>query len=242
VQTLVPLLLLPRLAKGKMFCIPNFGETTLVHETKSLLSTGGLFFLLQIGYLVGWGSDSLIISSALGAAEVTTLSIVQRLFQFVFVPLSIINAPMWGAYADASARGDGDFISRALRSAILRTVLLAIVGCLGLILSSPIIFNFWLPGDAKIPHSLVATYGLWIFVQCAFMPVSILFNGLGVIRAQVFVVIAFCVVCLPLKFYLIQHAGVVGVVQAAVIAYILTAAIPYLIVLSREPLRGHLVR
>lgn len=242
VQTLVLLLLLYRLAKDKMLCFPKYRMGSFVHETKELLGVGGLFFVLQIGYLVGWGSDSLIVSSFLGAGEVTKLAVMQRLFQFVVLPLSIMNSPLWGAYADANAKGDHDFISRALRGSIVRTIVLATVGCVGIVFLSPIIFRIWLHENVHIPFSFVATYGIWIFIQCAFAPVSMLLNGLGVVKAQVLVVVAFCIVCLPLKFYLVQQVGVVGVIQAAIIAYLLTAAIPYVVLLSREPLRSHLAR
>jgi O-antigen/teichoic acid export membrane protein len=242
VQTLVLLLLLYLIAKDKMLCFPKYRASSFVHETKKLLGVGGLFFVLQIGYLVGWSSDSLIVSSVLGAGEVTKLAVMQRLFQFVFLPLSIINSPLWGAYADANAKGDHDFISRTLRGSIVRTTVFAAVGCVSFVLLSPIIFRVWLQGNVHIPISLVATYGIWIFVQCVFIPVSMLLNGVGVVKVQVIVVVAFCIVCLPLKFYLVQQVGVVGVIQAAIIAYLLTAVIPYVVLLSRGSLRGYLAR
>lgn len=242
VQTLVLLLLLYRLAKTKLLCYPQYRVGRFIHETKELFGVGGLFFVLQIGYLVGWSSDSIIVSSILGAAEVTNLAIVQRLFQFVFLPLSIINSPLWGAYADANAKGDHDFISRTFRGSIARTTVLAAAGCISLVLLSPIIFKVWLHGNVHIPFSLVATYGIWIFIQCVFIPVSMLLNGTGVVIIQVMVVVAFCVICLPLKFYLAHQVGTLGVIQAAIIAYLLTAAIPYVLVLSREPLKSHLAR
>lgn len=242
VQTLVFLLLLYRLAKDKMLCFPKYRAGSFFQETKELLGVGGLFFVLQIGYLVGWSSDSLIVSSVLGASEVTKLAVMQRLFQFVFLPLSIMNSPLWGAYADANANGDHDFISHALRNSMVRTVVLAGVGCLCIVLFSPIIFKIWLQENVHIPFDLVATYGVWIFIQCAFMPVSMLLNGLGIVKAQVMVVMAFCITCLPLKFFLVQHVGVVGVIQAAIIAYLVTAVIPYIVLLTREPLRRYLIR
>jgi hypothetical protein len=112
----------------------------------------------------------------------------------------------------------------------------------GIVLLSPIIFRIWLHENVHIPFSLVAIYGIWIFVQCVFMPVAMLLNGLGVVKAQVMVVVAFCFVCLPLKFYLVQQVGVVGIIQAAIIAYLLTAVIPYVVLLSRGSLRGYLAR
>jgi O-antigen/teichoic acid export membrane protein len=240
IQTFVFFALLYPLVREKKLCLPRFSAGELTQETKSLLNTGGLFLFLQIGYLVGWGSDPMIISSVLGAGEVTKLALVQRLFQFVLLPLSIINAPMWAAYADANARGDRDFISHALKRTLVRTAALAAVGCVGMIFLSPFIFRAWLRGNVEIPADLVMTYGLWIFIQCVFIPVSMLLNGLGVVKAQAMVVLAFCIVCLPLKFLLIQHIGVVGVIQAAIIAYLLTAAIPYVVLLARKPLRDHL--
>lgn len=239
VQTFVFAGLFFRLVSENMIRIPRFDRYNFLEESKSLLGVGGLFFVLQVGYLVGWSSDSLIISSVLGADDVASFAVVQRLFQFVFIPLSIMNAPLWGAYADASARGDLKFISSTMVSSLLRTTVFALVGCLGLVFLSPVIFRIWLPQNITVSKHLVLFYGFWIFVQSIFIPVSILLNGLSIIKAQVIIVVAFCLICLPLKFVLVQQVGVEGVIQAATIAYLFTAAVPYVFMLSRGSLRQY---
>jgi len=83
-------------------------------ESPGLVSAGGLFLLLQIGVMLNTGADGLIVSSNLGVAQVAAFSLVQRLFQFSSQPMSIMNAPLWGAYSDADARGDKGFIKRTL--------------------------------------------------------------------------------------------------------------------------------
>lgn len=241
VQNLVLLVLLYFLVKGKKLSFPRYDKNGFVRETKALLGVGSLFLVLQIGYLIGWSSDSLIVSSVLGVDEVTKLALMQRLFQFVFLPLSLINAPLWGAYADAHANGDRDFISLTLKKSLVRTAVLAAIGCLVFVLLSPLIFPVWLHSNVLIPFDLVAIYGIWIFVQCVFMPVSMFLNGLGVVKIQMVVVVAFCIVCLPLKIYFAEMFGVVGVVQAAIIAYVLTAVVPYTWVLLRGSLRSYLL-
>ncbi len=74
-------------------------------EYRQLLNVGGLFFVLQIGTMIGWSADALIVSTLAGVTAVTQFAIVQRMYSLVSIPLSIMNAPLWGAYADANAPG-----------------------------------------------------------------------------------------------------------------------------------------
>jgi len=91
VQSTASLLLLSVLIKRKQLKSHGF-FTNIRAESHHLIRVGGLFFLLQIGVMVGWGADSLIISSNLGAEQVAVFAIVQRLFQLATQPVNMINA------------------------------------------------------------------------------------------------------------------------------------------------------
>ncbi len=241
IQTLIMCVLLYLLYKDKKLCVPRFVFSGFISESKTLLSVGGLFLVLQIGYLVGWSSDSLIVSSVVGADGVTKLALLQRLFQFVYLPLTLINAPLWSAYADAHANGDNDFVRSTLLGAIKRTSLLALIGCLGIVSFSSYIFQIWLNAKVSVSLDFVIIYAIWIFVQCVFMPVTMFLNGLGIVKIQMYVVVLFCIVCLPMKIYFAHLFGAVGVIQAAVLSYVMVAVIPYAWLFFRGGLRSYVV-
>ena len=108
-QSLINLMLLLILWRKSLFSLVNIGSH-LRSEIPFLYKNAGFFLILQLGVMAGWGADNIIISSILGLAQVAIFAIVQRLFQFVAQPFSLINAPLWAAYADADTRGDKAFI------------------------------------------------------------------------------------------------------------------------------------
>ena len=50
------------------------------------------------------------------------------MFMLVTGPLSMVNAPLWGGYADAYARGDFGYIRKTLHRSLLLTFLFCNIG------------------------------------------------------------------------------------------------------------------
>lgn len=233
IQTFMPLLLLAPLIKDKLIKLPSVTWLSWVAESKTLVNIGGLFFILQIGGLIGWGADLLITSSFLGASEASKLALVQRLFQIVSLPLSIINAPLWSAYADASARNDRLFIKKTLKKSLLGTACFAAVTSITVVTFSGFLFERWTKGTIQITSALVLLYGIWIVFEATGNAFAMFLNGNGILRPQMVVVILFCVIAIPLKVILITCLGLPGLILAALISYLVTIVIPYLTFLRR---------
>ena len=184
--------------------------------------------------MIGWGADSLIISSTLGVAQVAVFSVVQRLFQFATQPLSILNAPLWGAYADAHARHDKSFIKKTLKHSLLITFAGATLGALVLLLFHTWLIEKWTHGSIVAPIAFVALFAIWAILEACGNSFSMFLNGVGTIRAQVSTTMFFIVLVLPLKLILINYIGLVGVPLAAVIAYLLATSSLYGIFYKEE--------
>ena len=229
VQTFMPLLLFFILLKDRLIAIPTnkIIRISWISESKALIQIGGLFFVLQIGALIGWGGDSLIASSLLGAAEVSKLALVQRLFLFVSLPLSIMNAPLWSAYADARARNDKLFIRQTLRKSLVCTAFLAILISTTVVLFSGNIFTYWTKGAVRIPAELVVFFGIWTVFEATGNAFAMFLNGVGEVRSQVFCVSLFCLLSLPFKLLLVQRYGVSVIILVTIVAYIATTVIPH---------------
>jgi O-antigen/teichoic acid export membrane protein len=206
-------------------------------KIRGFFRLGGLFLILQIGVMIGWGSDALIVSSVLGAAEVTKLAIVQRLFQFVTVPLAIVNGPLWGAYAEARARHDHAFVSRTLRFSFFGTALIATLASGVLFLTSQWIFKKWFGETSVVPTMLVVAYAGWVILEATGSAFAMFLNGVGEVRVQVISTLLFCAIALPLKFALVAKFGIAAIVFATVIAYLITPVGLYALLFWKKVLR-----
>ena len=202
-------------------------------ETKNLLATGRLFFILQIGGIVGWGADNLIISTMLGPAGVTQLVVVQRMFMLVSVPLSMMNAPLWASYADAASRGDKEYIRNTLKRSMLITPVLAfIVGMLIFSVHS-LLADVITKGVVTLASIFVLLYAFWTVLDSTGSAFAMFTNGMHIVKPQVFVVILFVVVSIPLKIFLLTRFGITGLVLGTVLAYLFTVVMPYITIFKR---------
>lgn len=225
-QFVAGLLLLWWLVTHKQFSlksITHFGKL----ESDHLLKAGGLFFLLQIGTMIGWGADSLIISSTIGVAQVAVFSVVQRLFQFATQPLSILNAPLWGAYADAKARGDKQFIRKTLRHSLLITLVCASLGSLVLLFHHVQLIDTWTHGRIVAPEVFVVLFAVWAIFEACGNAFAMFLNGAGIIRLQVFSVLLFMALALPMKLILIQEFNLTGMPLATIMSYFISTFLVY---------------
>ena len=220
-QSLSILLLLGLLVRRKLFAL---GEINLAvqQETSVLIRIGGLFFVLQVGTMIGWGADALIISSALGPVSVAAYSIAQRLFQFVTQPLAMMNAPLWGAYADAHSKGDVAFIRRTFKASMLLTLGVSLLGGIILFFSSEWLLHYWTGGSVTVPTLLLGLVAVWTVLECCGVAFAMFLNGVQVVKQQVIVVSVFCIFVLPLKIWGIGFLGLVAVPLAAIVVYALT--------------------
>ena len=220
-QAAACLFLLGLLALRKQFTLRGIGGLVRL-ESRHLFKAGGLFFVLQIGTMVGWGADSLIISSTLGVAQVAVFSVVQRLFQFATQPLSMLNAPLWGAYADAHVRHDKLFIRNTLKRSLVMTFAGASLGAVLLWLFHPWLIEKWTHGSITAPLSFVVLYAVWTIIDACGNAFAMFLNGTGIIKHQVSVTLLFVLLVLPLKLILVHHLGLLALPLATLVAYLLT--------------------
>lgn len=226
VQSLVNLMLLPMLWRKGLFSTINIGSH-LKGEFPFLYQNAGFFLILQLGVMAGWGADNIIISSVLGVAQVAIFAIVQRLYQFVAQPFSLINGPLWGAYADADARGDKTFIRKTLKSSLLLTFFGTIILAAVLFVLHGWIIKKWTHGEIVVPYELIIACGIWTVLEATGNAFAMFLNGAGIVKRQMIVVCTFIVLVLPLKFVLTDFWGLIGIPIATIIVYVIINAYFY---------------
>lgn len=200
------------------------------NEYKLLIKGGGLFFILQIGTVIGWGADALIISSILGATQVAVFSIAQKMFQLVTQPIAMINSPFWGAYADAYIRNDYKFMAKTLKISLIINLLIASILGLPLIFWGREISQYWTGENIVLPISLILVFYLWTICESIGAALAMFLNGCNVVKPQVYAVVSLAAIALPLKVYSLKTFGIEGMIFCFCLVYVTINAIMYGIV------------
>ena len=198
----------------------SFKKSEVIH----LFRSGMLFFLLQIGTLAAYGIDSLIISGTLGLLAVSIFNITQRLFYFISTPLLMINAPLWGAYADAHSRKDKKFILKMLKKSLLITSIFSLVASSILILFGEKIISIWTKGALTVPLSFILIFWVWTFCQTLGNAFAMVLNGCNIVASQVRSLLLFIAIAIPSKIFFVKY-GLDIYLLVAIISYLV--AVPF---------------
>lgn len=201
--------------------------------SRKVAGSGALFFVLQIAVAVAYTSDSLVIAQLLGASAVAQYAVPEKLFSLITILLAMVLSPLWPAYGEAIARGDGAWVRRTLKRTLWLTLLAAGAGSLFMLAAGPGVLRVWVGDAITPPLSLLLAFAVWKIVEAVGGAVAMFLNGAHVIALQVLVATTTAVAALALKFALIPLLGTPGAVWATVLAYVVFAAIPYAVFLPR---------
>lgn len=202
---------------------PSYRAIDLKHA-KSLLGTGGVFFFVQIGSLLLFQTDNIVISQLFGPPQVTVFNICYKLFSVVSMVFTIAMTPLWPAFTDAYAKNDIGWIKGVFDKMYKYFYLLAACA-IGLIFISPRIFEIWLGGSVDVPLELsvvMAAYVIgicWMTIQCYFV------NGIGKIKIQLYLYIVSTVVNIPLAILFGHRFGVMGVTLSNLLVVIVMSVL-----------------
>lgn len=233
-QVLMPLLLLLWLLKAHLLLPLGQWWGAIGEARRTLLHTGLIFLVLQIGSMLFFGLDSLILSSHQGAAAASEYAVAQRLFMFIAIPLMTFNAPYWGAYAEAIARGDQAFVQRTLRRNLTLTLLVSASCALVAVAVGGWAINTWTHGVIQTSVLVLVLFGLLTVIDTTGNALAMFLNGSGIMKPQLGSVLILCAIALPAKFALVDNFGVAGIVFASVVSYVLSVHVYYGIFLRRR--------
>jgi O-antigen/teichoic acid export membrane protein len=195
---------------------------------------------LQIGVMCASGFDALIVSKLLGASEVAKLAVAQRLFQFLTVGIAMLTVPLWGLYADAKERGDRAFMSKTLKLSMLGAASIGTVASGLIFAASPWLLKRWVGHHLDVPPTLVCAVAVLSVVDATYTAFVMFLNGVGELKSQLMTMVAFCIIALTLKLWLVSaFHDVAWVVWSTVIASVMVNFCIYLSVF-RKRVSAHL--
>jgi O-antigen/teichoic acid export membrane protein len=197
---------------------------------KRILNTGILFVLLQAGISISFASDKLIIARLLGAETVASYSLYERVFGVGVSLMMVMLTPIWPAYAEAWARNDTEWVKRALRRSISLALSASAVFSVFVVMSGPLIVSLWTRKTVPVEPIVLYALGIWCVIQCTSNALSMLLNGLNMLRIQVISSILTACVAIPLKVILVRYVGPAGAVLASSAVAICFSLVPFSIV------------
>jgi O-antigen/teichoic acid export membrane protein len=177
---------------------------------KELLSVGGVFFIIQIGALVLFQTDNIVITQLFGPKEVTTFNIAYKLFFVIIMAFNIIITPFWSAFTDANAKNDMSWI-KGIITKMQKYWLLLIAMTICVLIISPFVFQLWLGDSVKIPFTLSVAMTFYVIAYTWQTIHVFLLNGIGKIRLQLYLVVISAFINIPLAIFLGNKIGLAGV-------------------------------
>ncbi len=185
-------------------------------SAKSLLGTGGVFFFIQLGALIFYQTDNIIITRTLGPQEVTTFNLAFKYFSIMTMLFVIMLTPYWSAFTDAWAKKDTMWIKNSINK--MRGIwIYTSLGTVLLYIFSPIAYHLWIGNTVVIPNILSLAMTLYSILACWQGIYAYALNGIGKLRLQLICILLAGIVNIPLSVILIYRLGVSGTVFANVI-------------------------
>lgn len=203
-------------------------------SARKILNLGMMFVVLQGALAVGYTSDNIVITQVMGAAAVAVYAVPQKFFgsltQLVYMGVS----PLWPAYGEALARGDVAWIRRVFWRSTFVTLAISVPLCTALALAGRWIVNAVSGKSLHAPMSLLAAMAVYCVVVSLSSTMSIMLNGVGVLRAQAIIVSIASISNLALSIYLTRRYGVIGVCLGSIIAQVFISFPAYFVVIRKQ--------
>jgi O-antigen/teichoic acid export membrane protein len=194
-------------------------------SAKSLLNIGGVFFFLQMGAMILYQTDNVILTRTIGPNAVTTFNIAFKYFYVIIMVFAIILTPYWSAFTDAYAKKDMAWIKHSVQK--MRMIWLYFtIATVFLYIFAKLFYRIWLGARFDIPNLLSLTMALYAIVNIWQGIYSYALNGMGKLRLQLFFIGGGGLINIPLSVLLIHWVGISGTVLAN-IAVITLMSIAY---------------
>jgi O-antigen/teichoic acid export membrane protein len=191
---------------------------------KDLLKIGGLFFFIQLGSLLLFQTDNIVITQLFGPEEVTVFNLCYKLFSVVVMVFTIVMNPFWTAFTDAYVKGDIAWIKDIFNKLYKYWGILILLSIILLVLS-PFIFKIWIGDKVEISFPLSFTMALYTISICWMMIHNIFINGVGKLKLQFYLYIIATIINIPLCVMLGKFFGLIGITISNIIVVVFMGSI-----------------
>ncbi len=189
---------------------------------KDILSLGYKFFVIQIASIILYYCDNIIIAQLFNPLEVTVYNISYKYFNSIMIFLTIILTPFWSAITEAAALNDYKWMKstyKQLTHVWIGIILLSVL----MVLLSDTVYEIWIGRKIRIPYVLTCSMAIYQIVMSWNRIVTVIANGVGKVKLQLYYTIASAVINIPLALFLSKNIihSAAGVTLATTISSLL---------------------
>lgn len=191
---------------------------------KDILKLGIKFFIIQIAFIVIYQTSNIIIAQVASPDDVTIYNIAFKYFGIATMVFSIIMTPFWSAFTNAFTIKDYDWMKLTYNklAKISIVIILSVILLFGL---SSYAYKLWIGDVVEVRYTVSLMVAFFVMLNIWNSLHSILLNGMGKIKLQLFLSIIGMVLNIPLAIYFGNKFGIEGVVVAGVLLSIISAII-----------------
>lgn len=171
--------------KDLKYCKPTIRNSSL-KIAQSILKVGGIFFIVQIAFMLIMSTNEIIISNIYGANYVVEYQVYYRIFMAIGTVFSLALTPIWSSVTKAVVDKEFQWLKK-INKVIDRVTLFAVVVEIIIIPLIPIIVKVWL-GKNAIDISYLHCVLFSIFGSLFIINISLttIANGIGYLNTQLY--------------------------------------------------------
>jgi O-antigen/teichoic acid export membrane protein len=207
--------------------------------TIELIRVAAQYFVLGLAAMVTLQSGVLIVSHLEGAVAAGILGLTVRMFGIVTTTLTVSTRQFWPAASEAFAAGNPAWVRSRFKQTLVAAGGLGLAGSLVLLVVGRSLIRVWAGNDLVPSWSLLALGATVSTYAVIITQFNYLLNAAHVIKPQVWIGIVLVGVTLPMSWALTNELGLVGPYVAQLVANLLVAFVPIL-VLARRVIDGRL--
>lgn len=189
---------------------------------KDIMKLGMKFFVIQIAVIVIYQTSNIIIAHVSGPKDVTIYNIAFKYFGVATMVYSIIITPFWSAFTDAFSVKDYNWMNKTVNK--LRVISFLSMGLvLVMVIASGAAYKLWVGDLVSIRTSISIVMALYVMTTIWNSLHSLLLNGMGKIKLQLYVSLIGTVFNIPLAIMLGRKFGIEGVILSAFLLNLISA-------------------
>lgn len=157
-----------------------------MHEAIRVGKAGLMIFSAQVGGALLLTLPVILLGRMYGQGVVGSYAVVQRILSAFLVVVSLLVTPLWPAYGEALARGDGNWVRRTYQRSLLLTLLLAGIPLAIAAVLAPRLVSLFSSRTLAAGHGLAAGVAVLCFCIALRHTISMMVNGCGYLRRTSF--------------------------------------------------------
>lgn len=204
-------------------------------EYRTIIQTGGRFFLIGIAAMVVWNTDYFVISRLLGLRSVTPYSIAFKLFNIVFSVVTIMNTSALSLMSREYARSNWRWLNTAYNS-ILSTVA-TVGGCVligGVYFARDIVVAWTGSPDNYAGILTVCALGGYSYLLCIVNLNSGMLNAFNLNKGLPLIGFCEAAIKITLSIALLRRVGIGGVALGTLLGSLLSPTLVLPLLISRR--------